>query len=86
MKTSPHIHRKPTGADYIGKTEEETFQSKQVLAKNKTIQGISVNSNTSTYGGTIFDKGSVLVQLSEIVTGAKETLPPCISKGYLISY
>lgn len=57
-----------------------------MLAKNKTIQGISVNSNMSTYGGTIFDKGSVLVQLSKIVTGAKETLPPCISKGYLISY
>jgi len=57
--------------------------------KNKTIQGISMNNDMTTYHshneGNIFAKGSVLVQLSKIVTEEKGALPTCTSKGYWIS-
>lgn len=89
-KLSTTYAENPQVLNILAKQKEKYISKEAGACKNKTIQGISMNNNMTTYHlhneGNIFAKGSVLVQLSKIVTEEKGTLSTCISKGYWISY
>lgn len=86
----PTYTENPQVLNILAKQSEKRISKQAGACKNKTIQGISMNNNMTTYHlhneGNTFAKGSVPVQFSKIVGEEKRVLSTCISKSYLISY